>query len=161
MDILLLLFASVLFTPISSALTCEDPPLSYAKFCNASLSIHERVNDLVSRMTKDQMITQTATIGPAVEDLAIIEYNYGGEALHGLWSTCAFDNVTASSSNRTACPTQFPSPITLGSSFNRDLWRSAADVASTEARIRETSRAELAAGLSAEMVCKANFIVFR
>ena len=66
-----------------------------------------------------------------------------------MWSTCAYDNVTASASAagadqgqgvgpaaavRRRCPTQFPSPITLGAGFDDQTWRAMADVSSTEAR---------------------------
>jgi len=53
------------------------------------------------------------------------QYNFGGEALHGLWSTCAETN---------RCPTQFPSPITMASSWNKDLWQAAARASAIEAR---------------------------
>ena len=53
------------------------------------------------------------------------QYNFGGEALHGLWSTCAENN---------RCPTQFPSPITMASSWNKDLWQAAARASAIEAR---------------------------
>lgn len=64
-------------------------------------------------------------------------YNFGGEALHGVWATCVTDNITTpthTASGRTLCPTQFPAPIHMSNSWNRDLWVAAADVASTEAR---------------------------
>ena len=103
-------------------------------FCDASLPIPERVRDLLERLNTSQRIAQTAMVGPAVPELAMEQYNYGGEALHGLWSTCVVDNLTASSSNRTVCPTQFPSPISLGASFSRSLWRAVGDATSTAAR---------------------------
>merc|ERR1719316_2375959 len=96
------------------ALTCHDAPIKFEKFCDATLPIPERVRDLMPRMSTAQRIAQMAMVGPEVPELGMEQYNYGGEALHGVWSTCAYDNLTHTSSNRTACPTQFPTPITLG-----------------------------------------------
>ena len=89
--------------PPVSALTCDQLP---HKFCNSSLPIPERVRDLLERLNSSQRIAQTAMVGPAVPELAMETYKYGGEALHGVWSTCVVDNLTESASNRTVCPTQ-------------------------------------------------------
>ena len=122
------LYDMLAFSVGSAALTCTDDALKALPFCDASLSISDRATDLADRLTTAQRIGQMKRNGAApVPSLGLEPFNYGGEALHGLWSTCAFDNGTK-------CPTQFPTPLALGASFNRDLWRAAADVASTEAR---------------------------
>ena len=113
-----------------SALTCQDPELSRLKFCNATLPVAERVADLLPRLNTTQQISQMTGRAPAVPELGMVEYNYGGEALHGLWGTCVHSNATGV----TKCPTQFGSPLSMGCSFNRRLWRAMADATSTEIR---------------------------
>lgn len=78
------------------------------------------------------MIGQMSGRAPAIPELAMIEYNYGGEALHGLWSTCV--NSSGAAGGPLKCPTQFGSPLSMGCSFNRRLWRAMADATSTEIR---------------------------
>jgi hypothetical protein len=75
-------------------LSCATPPLSAQPFCNASLPVGERVADLLPRLTLSEKIGQTAMVAPAVPQLGMIRYNFGGEALHGVWSTCTVDNVS-------------------------------------------------------------------
>ena len=138
--------------------TCHDPELAKLPFCDASLPVRSRrpppkvalvlsdggaddggtlrpgqvalrVEDLLPRLNTTQRIQQMQMVGPAVPELGIIEYDYGGEALHGVWSTCV--NTTA---GRKKCPTQFGAPLAMGCSFNRRLWRAMASATSTEAR---------------------------
>ena len=111
------------------AATCEDPPLRSMPFCNRSLSIADRVADLLPRLTVEQQISQLSMRAAAVPALGLIEYNFGGEALHGLWSNCA-----TSPTGEKKCPTQFGSPLSMGCSFNRRLWRAVGDAISTEIR---------------------------
>jgi beta-glucosidase len=109
----------------SLALTCQDDSLKDLKFCDIDLSFEDRVEDLLPRLNLSEKISQFGMVGQAIERLGIREYNFGGEALHGLWSTCY---------NGTYCPTQFPSPITMASSWNRDAWEDAARASAIEAR---------------------------
>lgn len=121
----------------NKVLSCATPPLSQAKFCNATLPVGERVADLLPRLSLQQKIGQTAMVAPAVPELGMIKYNFGGEALHGVWSSCTVDNVSTAgrpATGRTVCPTQFPAPIHMASSFNRELWHGMADASSTEAQ---------------------------
>ena len=91
----------------AASLTCEDPALSGLKFCDAALPVAERVADLLPRLNTTQQIAQMTGRAPAIPELGMVEYNYGGEALHGLWGTCVHDNATGA----TKCPTQFGSPL--------------------------------------------------
>ena len=118
-------------------LSCSQPPLSGYPFCNASLNVTARVADLLPRLTLTEKIGQTRMVATAVPHLGMVQYNFGGEALHGVWSSCVLDNVstpTRNASGRVICPTQFPAPIHMAASFNRELWHAMADVSSTEAR---------------------------
>ena len=118
-------------------LKCSLPPLSGFPYCNASLDVTTRVADLLPRLTLNEKISQTKMVAGAVPRLGMVQYNFGGEALHGVWSICVIDNVSSPTrhpSGRVVCPTQFPAPIHMASSFNRQLWHDMADISSTEAR---------------------------
>jgi beta-glucosidase-like glycosyl hydrolase len=118
-------------------LTCASAGLKAEPFCDRSLPVSERVADLLPRLSLEEKIGQTGMVATAVERLAMIQYNFGGEALHGVWASCVRDNVstpTHPASGKLLCPTQFPSPKHMSSSFDRDLWQQMADVTSTEAR---------------------------
>ena len=121
---------------VPAAPTCQTT-LKHLPFCNRSLPVSERVADLLPRLTLTEKIGQTGMVATAVPQWGMVQYNFGGEALHGVWASCVVDNITTAShtaSGKTLCPTQFPAPVHMASSFNRDLWRQMADVSSTEAR---------------------------
>lgn len=84
------------------------------------------------RLNTSQMIGQMSGRAPAIPELGMIEYNYGGEALHGVWSTCV--NSSGAAGGPLKCPTQFGSPLSMGCSFNKRLWRAMADATSSEIR---------------------------
>lgn len=121
-------FAIIVLVTISSVesakLTCASDMLRPYPYCNASLPISTRVDDLLGRMNLTEKIGQFGMIGNAIPRLGVSRYNYGGESLHGLWSTCIDGK----------CPTQFPAPVTMASSFNRELWSAVARAAAMEAR---------------------------
>ena len=49
---------------------------------NANCSFDERTNDLVSRMTLDEKISQMMNAAPAIPRLGIPAYEWWNEALH-------------------------------------------------------------------------------
>ena len=53
-------------------------------FKNTNLPTEQRVNDLVSRMTLDEKISQLMDSSPAIERLDVPEYNWWNESLHGV-----------------------------------------------------------------------------
>ena len=121
----------------ATALTCQDAALKGLKFCDRSAPVSERVADLLPRLNLTDKIGQTGMVATAVPAWGMQEYNFGGEALHGVWASCISDNFTTPThkpTGRLLCPTQFPAPIHMSCAFNRDLWRQMADVSSTEAR---------------------------
>ena len=93
-------------------LDCGQAPLNGLPFCDRSLSVEARVEDLASRFTVNETLSQMGMVAAAVPRLGLPALNYGGEALHGVWATCVDGR----------CPTQFPAPNALGQSFDRDLW---------------------------------------
>ncbi len=91
-------------------------------FNNLNLSVKERVDDLVSRMTLAEKIGQMQNTAPAVERLGIPIYNWWNECLHGV--------------ARNGIATVFPQAIAMAATWNPDLILQEADVISTEARAK-------------------------
>ncbi|KAH8045039.1 symporter [Aureococcus anophagefferens] len=92
--------ATVAFLVGTSPASAGEAPLapSAYPYCDRALPIRARVADLAARFTVNETISQMGTMAAAVPRLGLPALNYGGEALHGVWSTCAAGR----------CPTQFP-----------------------------------------------------
>lgn len=102
--------------------SCESAKQKKFPFRDTSLSIEERVNDLVSRMTLDEKISQMMNASPAVERLGIPEYNWWNECLHGV--------------ARAGLATVYPQAIGLGATWDEDLMVRVATSISDEARAK-------------------------
>src|SRR5262245_27558669 len=89
---------------------------------DTSLPIEKRVDDLVSRMTLEEKISQMMNSAAPIERLGIPGYDWWNEALHGV--------------ARAGYATVFPQAIGLAATWNDELIRRVADVASTEARAK-------------------------
>jgi beta-glucosidase len=89
---------------------------------NSSLPIEQRVNDLVSRMTLDEKISQMMNEAPAIPRLGIPYYNWWSEGLHGV--------------ARTGVATVFPQAIGMAAAFNDSLLFNVATVISDEFRAK-------------------------
>src|SRR5438874_4230133 len=96
----------------------SDTPKS--RYLDPNVPLEERVDDLVSRMTLDEKISQMQNNAPAIPRLGIPAYGWANEALHGV----------ALAGHATV----FPQAIGLAASWDTDLVHSIADVISTEAR---------------------------
>jgi beta-glucosidase len=124
--------------------------LSDAPFRNPSLPIEQRVNDLVSRMTLEEKVSQMVHVAPGIPRLAIPAYNWWSEGLHG--------------AAREGYATVFPQAIGIAATFDPDLLRKEADVIATEfrakyeARLRETGFSDWYHGLT---VWSPNINIFR
>lgn len=94
--------------------------MSNPAYKNTALSIEERVNDLVSRMTLEEKVSQMLHTAPAIERLDIPQYNWWNEALHGV--------------ARAGIATVFPQAIGMAASWNTDLIHEIATVTGDEAR---------------------------
>ncbi len=95
----------------------EDYP-----FLNPELSIEQRVDDLVGRMTLDEKIGQMVNEAPAIERLGIPEYDWWNECLHGV--------------ARAGLATVFPQAIGLGATWDEDLMFRVSTAISDEARAK-------------------------
>jgi beta-glucosidase len=89
---------------------------------NSDLPLEARVDDLVSRMTLEEKVSQMLYGAPAIDRLGIPAYNWWNEALHGV--------------ARAGKATVFPQAIGLAATFDAGLIRRAATVISDEARAK-------------------------
>ncbi|XP_076800736.1 uncharacterized protein LOC143445485 isoform X1 [Clavelina lepadiformis] len=139
--VLLILFGKFLINEAVNTFVKDKPPDSYKTgrlrqhvnddsypFRNISLSYTERVEDLVSRLTLDEVILQLSRGGahengpaPAIERLGIQPYQWNTECLHGY--------VT-----QTGGGTGFISPVGLASTFSTNRAYMVGRVAADEAR---------------------------
>ncbi len=82
-------------------------------FCNTSLPINDRVNNLISLLTieeKSKLLIARESPLNFIPRLGIAEYDWGANCIHGVESRCG-----------SHCPTSFPNPNALGSSWNKSL----------------------------------------
>ena len=64
-------------------ISCDNKQKNKAfPYKDLSLPIDERVEDLLSRMTVEEKISQLRYVSPAIERLGIPAYNWWNEALH-------------------------------------------------------------------------------
>ncbi|MCB2379847.1 glycoside hydrolase family 3 C-terminal domain-containing protein [Hymenobacter sp. BT635] len=90
-------------------------------FRNPSLPIDQRVDDLVSRLTLPEKVSQMLNASPAIDRLGIPAYNWWNEALHGVARTSMKTTV-------------FPQAIGMAATFNTDAMLRMATITSDEAR---------------------------
>ncbi|HJZ82562.1 MAG TPA: glycoside hydrolase family 3 N-terminal domain-containing protein, partial [Pyrinomonadaceae bacterium] len=95
---------------------------SAAPYKDPSLPVEKRVDDLVSRMTLEEKVSQMMNAAPAIERLDIPAYEWWNEGLHGV--------------ARAGYATVFPQAIGLAATWDTDLMHQVADVISTEARAK-------------------------
>jgi beta-glucosidase len=87
-----------------------------------SLPLEKRVDDLVTRMTLEEKVSQMMNAAAPIERLGIPAYDWWNEGLHGV--------------ARAGYATVFPQAIGLAATWNEELVRRVADVTSTEARAK-------------------------
>lgn len=105
----------------AGSLLAQQDPGSFP-FRNTSLTVDERVNDLVARMTLQEKADQLLYTAPAIPRLGIPSYNWWNEALHGV--------------ARAGYATVFPQSITIANSWDEGLMFNVANAISDEARAK-------------------------
>jgi beta-glucosidase len=115
--VLLFLICSFFMGQILSAQQTYEFP-----FQNPALSVDERVNDLVGRMTAEEKIGQMMNNAPAIDRLGIPAYEWWNECLHGV--------------GRAGLATVFPQAIGLGATWDEDLIFRVSTAISDEARAK-------------------------
>ena len=109
--------STILCLIVNSNLNVQNEP-----YKNMSLTIEQRVDDLVSRMTLDEKISQMMNEAAAIPRLGIPYYNWWNEGLHGV--------------ARTGVATVFPQAIGMAATFNDSLLYAVATVISDEFRAK-------------------------
>ncbi len=109
---------SLFFLFLVSCDTKKDAP----PYQNTDLSVDERVEDLVSRMTLEQKIAQLNYDAPAIDSLGIQKYNWWNECLHGV--------------ARSGLATVFPQAIGLAASWDTDMMSRVGEAISDEGRAK-------------------------
>ena len=110
-------------TPLKNP--CLDAPHATEPWCDATLAVDVRVDDMLARMSLAEKIGSLDTVSPAIESLGIPAYNWWSEATHGI--SHVDNDVIDFESN-------FALPITTAMSFNRSLWHATAAQIGREAR---------------------------
>jgi beta-glucosidase len=111
--------------------------------------IEERVDDLISRMTLEEKVSQMVFAAPAIGRLGIPEYNWWNECLHGV--------------GRAGVATVFPQAIGLAATWNPDLMHQIATIISDEARAKhhEAARRGIRAMYTGLTFWSPNINIFR
>src|SRR5512142_3294519 len=102
--------------------TQASTDLGNAKFRNPALPTDERVNDLISRMTLEEKVSQMRDHAVGIPRLGVPPYECWNEGLHGV----AFSGYA----------TNFPQVIGMAATWDTDLVHRMAEVISTEARAK-------------------------
>jgi beta-glucosidase len=120
----LVVFFGVWWAAICPASSAQLTPSAaeYAAYKDTKLSTEQRVNDLVSRMTLEEKVSQIGHTADGVPRLGIPEYNWWNEGLHGV--------------ARAGYATVFPQAIGLAATFDEPLIHQVAEVISTEFRAK-------------------------
>lgn len=109
--------------------SCDMVPFNTYPYCNSSLPVEDRLDDLLKRMTLSEKIMAMDSSVPSIPRLGIGSM-HSGEALHGAATGCLSNPVPGS----TGCPTSFPCPLGLSATFDTDLWANIGKVIGTESR---------------------------
>jgi beta-glucosidase len=97
-------------------------PSTDPAYLNSTLPISERVQDLLSRLTLEEKISQMLNGAAGIPRLGIPAYNFWSEALHGV--------------ARNGRATVFPQTIGMAASWDQDLIERVASAISDEARAK-------------------------
>ena len=114
-------YKKILLTGVLSALSCSFVH-AQELYKNENAPVHERVMDLISRLTVEEKISLLRATSPGIPRLGIDKYYHGNEALHGVVRPGRF--------------TVFPQAIGLAATWNPELQKRVATVISDEARAR-------------------------
>jgi beta-glucosidase len=114
--------------PAQPAAQAAMADLANAPFRNSALPTEDRVNDLVSRLTLEEKVSQMVHTAAAIPRLGIPQYNWWSEGLHG--------------AAREGYATVFPQAIGLAATFDPDLLKKDADATASEFRAKYEERVQ-------------------
>ncbi len=114
------LLATFILMPLHAL--AQQPGVQSFKFTNAALPIDQRVDDLISRMTLEEKVSQMRDHAPALPRLGVPKYDWWNEGLHGV----AFAGYA----------TNFPQVIGMAATWDVNLVHHMGETISTEARAK-------------------------
>ena len=117
--IISLLFMALAASPLAPGLRAQEATPAYK---NPALSVEQRADDLISRMTLEEKALQMQNAAPAIPRLGVPAYNWWSEALHGV--------------ARSGYATVFPQAIGMAATFNPEIIRREGRVIAKEARAK-------------------------
>jgi len=113
---------------------CQDAIAKSFPYCNASLTVEERIQNLISLLTLEEKIQ---AIAPNL-DYDTCSTHTKGAARVGfpgyMWLVETNTAVASACISENKCATEFSGPLTMGASFNRTAWRLKGSVFGTEQR---------------------------
>ena len=117
-----------LVNPDTNATAIPDVP-GPVLWTNAMLSLDVRVNDLISRMSLAEKVTQLRNEAAPISRLGVPAYDYWSECLHGV--------------ARAGVATVFPQAIGMAATWDAPLIHRVADTIATEARAKHNLYSQL------------------
>ncbi|TYH27733.1 hypothetical protein ES288_A02G091400v1 [Gossypium darwinii] len=116
---LLLILAESTQPPFSC--DTSDPRTKSYLFCKTTLPITQRAQDLVSRLTLDEKLSQLVNSASPIPRLGIPAYQWWSEALHGVaYSLRVTQGIRFNGTIQSA--TSFPQVILTAACFDAHLW---------------------------------------
>ena len=123
-SLLLATLIAITFSPLllqkanaRPAFACGNEFL-HLPFCRKTMPIHNRVKDLISRLTLEEKIWLLVNNAAGVPRLGISRYEWWSEALHGISNVGPGTRFGGSYPSATI----FPQVILTAASFNASLW---------------------------------------
>eukprot|EP00443_Scrippsiella_acuminata_P015208 CAMPEP_0115234328 /NCGR_PEP_ID=MMETSP0270-20121206/34737_1 /TAXON_ID=71861 /ORGANISM="Scrippsiella trochoidea, Strain CCMP3099" /LENGTH=774 /DNA_ID=CAMNT_0002649073 /DNA_START=30 /DNA_END=2354 /DNA_ORIENTATION=+ len=114
---------------------CVDPVARALPYCNTSLPLESRLDDLLSHMSLEEKVAQITpqqdlgdkctTFTKGKKDIGLPEW---------VWLVETNTNIASACLREGSCATTFVGPMGMGASFNRTLWRLKGTVFGTEMR---------------------------
>ena len=114
---------TVVFGVLCLPLRAQEAQPAYK---NPDLPVEQRVNDLISRMTLQEKVSQLGHTADAIPRLGVPQYDWWNEGLHGV--------------ARAGNATVFPQAIGMAAMFDEPLMHEIAEVISTEFRAKYVER---------------------
>lgn len=112
---------SLIFLSCFCCITCAQSALETLPFRDTSLTLEERVKDLIARLTLEEKVQMMKHNSPAIPRLGIPAYNWWNEALHGVARTP--EKVTV-----------FPQAIGMAATFDTEALQKMGDITASEGR---------------------------